>query len=91
MSEVIEHTAPLSVAPMMDRTDRHFRAFLRILTRKTLLYTEMVTTGAILHGDRDRYLDFDASEHPLALQLGGDNASDLAEGARIAEQQESTV
>ena len=85
MSEVIEHTAPLSVAPMMDRTDRHFRAFLRILTRKTLLYTEMVTTGAILHGDRDRYLDFDASEHPLALQLGGDNASDLAECARIAE------
>ena len=85
MSVTDEYTAPLSVAPMMDRTDRHFRAFLRVLTKETLLYTEMVTTGAILHGDRDRYLDFDASEHPLALQLGGDDPADLAACAKIAE------
>ena len=75
----------LSVAPMMDWTDRHCRVFHRTLTRRTLLYTEMVTTGAILHGDRARHLDFDAAEHPLALQLGGNDAAALAECARIAE------
>src|SRR3546814_9055984 len=58
----------LSVAPMMDWTDRHERAFLRVISKRTLLYTEMVTTGAILHGDRDRLLAFDASEHPVALR-----------------------
>lgn len=76
---------PLSVAPMMDRTDRHFRAFLRRITRRTLLYTEMVTTGAVIHGDRDRLLAFDEDEHPLSLQLGGDDPAELAECARIAE------
>ncbi|MCP3960351.1 MAG: tRNA dihydrouridine(20/20a) synthase DusA [bacterium] len=76
---------PLSVAPMMDRTDRHYRYFLRRITRRTLLYTEMVTTGAILKGDRDRYLGFDDDEKPLALQLGGDDPAQLAECARIAE------
>jgi len=77
---------PLSVAPMMDRTDRHCRYFLRQLTRHTLLYTEMVTTGAVLHGDRDRLLGFDPEEHPLALQLGGDDPAELTRCARIAEE-----
>lgn len=76
---------PVSVAPMMDRTDRHFRYLLRLISRHTLLYTEMVTTGAILHGDRERHLAFDASEHPIALQLGGDDPNALAECARVAE------
>jgi tRNA-dihydrouridine synthase A len=79
---MIRLTRRLSVAPMMDWTDRHERAFLRVLSRRTLLYTEMVTTGAILHGDRDRLLDFDASEHPVALQLGGSEPEDLAAAAR---------
>ena len=60
-----------SVAPMMDWTDRHCRVFHRLMTRQALLYTEMLTTGAILRGDRRRLLGFDASEHPVALQLGG--------------------
>lgn len=75
----------LSVAPMMDWTDRNCRAFHRALTRRTLLYTEMVTTGAVLHGDRDRLLGFDAVEHPVALQLGGSDPADLAASARIGE------
>ena len=72
----------LSVAPMMDWTDRHDRAFLRCISRHTLLYTEMVTSGAILHGDRERFLAFDPSEHPVALQLGGSEPADLAVAAR---------
>lgn len=60
----------LSVAPMMDRTDRHFRYLMRRITRRTLLYTEMITTQAIIHGDRPKLLDFDAAEHPISLQLG---------------------
>jgi tRNA-dihydrouridine synthase A len=76
---------PLSVAPMMDRTDRHLRYFLRLLTRHTLLYTEMITTPAILLGDRPRHLDYSAEEHPLALQLGGDDPQALAACAKIAE------
>lgn len=76
---------PLSVAPMMDRTDRHFRFLMRQITRRTLLYTEMVTTGAILHGNRDKLLGFDPLEHPIALQLGGDDPAQLAACARIAE------
>ena len=76
---------PLSVAPMMDRTDRHYRYFMRKITHHTLLYTEMITTGAIIHGDRQRLLGFDPSEHPLALQVGGDNPLELAECAKIAE------
>ncbi|MBE0507323.1 MAG: tRNA dihydrouridine(20/20a) synthase DusA [Marinospirillum sp.] len=68
-----------SLAPMLDVTDRHFRYFLRLLSHKTLMYTEMVTTGAILHGkDPERFLDFSAEEQPIALQLGGSNPEDLA-------------
>ncbi len=70
---------------MMDRTDRHYRVFLRRITRRTLLYTEMVPTGTVLYGDRQRHLAFDPQERPLALQLGGDSPADLAECARIAE------
>ena len=73
----------LSVAPMMDWTDRHCRALHRTLSRRALLYTEMVTTGAVLHGDRDRLLGYDAMEHPVALQLGGSDPADLAAAARI--------
>jgi tRNA-dihydrouridine synthase A len=75
----------LCVAPMMDWTDRHCRAFHRLITRRTRLYTEMVTTGAVLHGDVPRHLDFDPSEHPLALQLGGSEPDDLARCVRLAE------
>lgn len=76
---------PVSIAPMMDRTDRHCRFFLRQMTRRSLLYTEMVVTQAIVHGDRSRLLDFDAMEKPLALQLGGDDPQQLAWCAQIAE------
>jgi tRNA-dihydrouridine synthase A len=72
-----------SVAPMMEWTDRHCRFFHRALTRRALLYTEMLTTGAVLHGDRARLLRFDPSEHPLALQLGGSDPRALAACARI--------
>src|SRR5690242_16116340 len=75
----------LTVAPMMDWTDRHCRVFHRALTRKAKLYTEMLTTGAVIHGDRERLLGFDACEHPVALQLGGSNPRDLAESAKIGE------
>ena len=71
------------VAPMMDWTDRHCRVLHRLLSRKARLYTEMLTTGAVLHGDRGRLLGFDASEHPVALQLGGSEPEALAEAARI--------
>ncbi|MBL8306261.1 MAG: tRNA dihydrouridine(20/20a) synthase DusA [Rubrivivax sp.] len=70
---------------MMDWTDRHCRWFHRRITRHARLYTEMVTTGALLHGDVPRHLDFDASEHPVALQLGGSEPADLAHCARLAE------
>jgi tRNA-dihydrouridine synthase A len=72
-----------SVAPMMDWTDRHCRFFHRQLTRHALLYTEMVTAAAVLHGDRKRLLAFDPAEHPVALQLGGSEPAALAEAARI--------
>lgn len=75
----------LSVAPMLDWTDRHCRFFHRLLTRQTRLYTEMVTTGALLHGDQHRHLDFNAEEHPVALQLGGSEPADLAACAKLAE------
>jgi tRNA-dihydrouridine synthase A len=74
-----------SVAPMMDWTDRHCRVFHRLLTGRARLYTEMLTTGAIIHGERARLLGFDASEHPLALQLGGSDPADLATSAKIGE------
>jgi tRNA-dihydrouridine synthase A len=70
---------------MMDWTDRHCRVFHRLMTRRARLYTEMLTTGAVLHGDRRRLLGFDPSEHPVALQLGGSDPRDLAACARIGE------
>ena len=75
----------LSVAPMLDWTDKHCRHLHRLLSQKTRLYTEMVTTGALLHGAERRHLRFDAVEHPLALQLGGSEPADLAACARIGE------
>ena len=72
-----------SVAPMMDWTDRHCRFFHRLMTRRARLYTEMVTTGAVIHGDRARLLGFDAFEHPVAVQLGGSDPDALARSARI--------
>jgi len=74
-----------SVAPMMDWTDRHCRVFHRLMTRRARLYTEMLTTGAVIHGDRGRLLGFDPSEHPVALQLGGSDPRDLATAAAIGE------
>ena len=73
-----------AVAPMMDWTDRHCRYLHRLMTRRARLYTEMLTTGAVIHGDRERLLGFDAFERPLALQLGGSNPTDLARAAAIA-------
>jgi tRNA-dihydrouridine synthase A len=75
----------LSVAPMMDWTDRHFRYLLRLISRHTLLYTEMVHARAILHGDRERLIGFSPQEHPVALQLGGSDPAVLAEAAAIGE------
>ena len=74
------------VAPMMDWTDRHCRYFHRLLTRRAMLYTEMVTTGALLHGDVPRHLRFNDEEHPLALQLGGSEPGELAHCARLGEE-----
>ena len=71
---------------MMDWTDRHCRVFHRLMTRRALLYTEMLTTGAVIHGDRARLLSFDASEHPVALQLGGSDPADLAAAAKIGDE-----
>src|ERR1043165_3864149 len=82
-------SAPLSrrfcVAPMMEWTDRHCRFFHRLLTRRALIYSEMLTTGAVLRGDRARLLGFDAFEHPVALQLGGSDPAGLGQSARIGE------
>ena len=75
----------ISIAPMMDWSDHHCRYFWRLLTKQALLYTEMVTTGALIHGDRERFLHFNAEEHPVALQLGGSDPADLARCARWAE------
>lgn len=76
---------PVSIAPMMDWTDRHYRYFMRRITRRVLLYTEMITTGAIRFGDRDHLLGFHPDEHPLSLQIGGDDPDACAESVRIAE------
>ncbi len=81
----VQRSVRFSVAPMLDWTDRHCRYLLRLLTRHTLLYTEMVTTGALLHGKGD-YLAYNEAEHPLALQLGGSDPQALAACARMAEQ-----
>lgn len=80
-----QYSRLVSVAPMMDWTNRHFRNFIRIMSKHTFLYTEMITTGAILHGDTHKFLDYDAAEHPLGLQLGGSNAAELVQCAKIAE------
>src|ERR1044072_3253273 len=72
-----------SVAPMMDWTDRHCRVLHRALTRNALLYTEMVTADAVIHGDRERLIGFSEIEHPVALQLGGSEPAKLAQAARI--------
>ena len=74
-----------SVAPMMDWTDHHCRYFLRLISKRTLLYSEMVTTGALIYGDSARFLRYDPSEHPIALQLGGSNPADLATCTKMAE------
>jgi tRNA-dihydrouridine synthase A len=76
----------LSVAPMMDWTDRHCRVFHRHITRHTWMYTEMVTTGALVYGDVERHLRYDDVEHPVALQLGGSEPADLAKSAKLGEQ-----
>jgi len=75
----------ISVAPMMDYTDRHDRYFLRIISKKTWLFTEMITTNTLLHGDAQRFLKYNQSEHPLALQLGGSIPADLATCSKMAE------
>ncbi len=76
----------LAVAPMMDWTDRHCRYFHRLLSSKALLYTEMITTGALVYGDSDYHLKYNPQEHPVALQLGGSDPKDLAHGAKLAHQ-----
>lgn len=81
----LDQSHRFSIAPMMDWTDRHCRVFHRTLSRRARLYTEMLTTGAVIHGDRARLLQFDAAEHPVALQLGGSEPNDLATAAKIGE------
>jgi len=83
---VLPPSRRLSVAPMMDWTDRHCRVFHRQITRHTWLYTEMVNTGALVYGDAERHLRFDDIEHPIALQLGGSDPLDLAKSAKLGEQ-----
>src|SRR3954468_14167111 len=82
---MIEYTSKVAVAPMMDWTDRHCRFLHRQLTRRALLYTEMVVADAVIHGARERLLGFDEVEHPVALQLGGSDAAKLAEAGRVGE------
>lgn len=77
--------ARISIAPMVDITDRHFRYFCRLLTKKSMLYTEMITSSAIIHGDRKKLLDFDPVEKPVALQIAGCDKKDIAEAVKIAE------
>lgn len=84
MADVINRR--FCVAPMLDCTDRHERYLLRLISQHAVLYTEMVTTGALLHGDQPRFLAFDPSEHPLALQLGGSDPADMARCAELAQQ-----
>src|SRR3954463_4477 len=83
MEHGLQRAHRFSIAPMMEWTDRHCRFFHRLLTRRALLYTEMITTGAVLRGNRERLLAFDPAEHPVAVQLGGSDPRALAEAARI--------
>jgi tRNA-dihydrouridine synthase A len=85
-SRALQIDRRFSIAPMMEWTDRHCRFFHRLLTRRALLYTEMLTAGALLHGDRARLLRYDPAEHPLALQVGGADPQALAQSATIAEE-----
>src|SRR5580704_19166972 len=80
---LMHSTHRFCIAPMMEWTDRHCRFFHRLLTRRAWLYTEMLGTGAVIHGDRARLLGFDPSEHPVAVQLGGSDPAALAQSARI--------
>ena len=75
----------LSIAPMMNHTDKHFRYFMRLLTKHSVLYTEMITTGALIHGNRNEFLNFNSNENPIAIQLGGNHPKELAECAYMAE------
>ncbi|WP_261844505.1 tRNA dihydrouridine(20/20a) synthase DusA [Aliamphritea ceti] len=86
-SDTLENTVDrrFTVAPMMDWTDRHCRYFHRLISQHAVLYTEMVTTGALIHGDTERFLKFSSQEHPVALQLGGSNPQDLAQCSKMAE------
>lgn len=84
--QVITPSRRFTVAPMLDWTDRFYRRFAREISRHAWLYTEMVTTGALIHGDRERFLRYDPCEHPLALQLGGSDPADLAQCARMAQE-----
>jgi len=81
-----KETYKFSVAPMMDWTDRHCRAFHRVLSKRALLWTEMVTADAVIHGDRERLIGFSEQEHPVVLQLGGNEPAKMAEAARVAEE-----
>ncbi|MBJ9985614.1 tRNA dihydrouridine(20/20a) synthase DusA [Acinetobacter sp. S40] len=85
MSSILSLTPRISVAPMMDWTTKDYRFFARLFNPNVVLYTEMVTTGAIIHGDAKRHLDFNSQEHPLVLQLGGSNPQDLATCTKMAE------
>src|SRR5213596_2750942 len=85
MDQGLQRAHRFSIAPMMEWTDRHCRFFHRLLTRHALLYTEMITTGAVLRGDRARLLGFDPAEHPVALQLGGSDPRALAESALVGD------
>lgn len=85
MNQENKRIIPISVAPMMDWTDRHCRFFHRLISPNTMLYTEMVTTGALIHGDHERFLRHSAEEYPLALQLGGSSPQDLATCAKMGE------
>ncbi len=82
---IAQDSHQLSLAPMMDRTDRHFRYFIRLISSNILLYTEMITTGALIHGDRKKYLKYDPIEHPVVLQLGGSNPKDLSSCSKMIE------
>jgi tRNA-dihydrouridine synthase A len=85
MLDVKQPSRRFSIAPMMDWTDRHYRYFARLISKEALLYSEMVTTGALIYGDKERHLQYNEDEHPVALQLGGSNPEELAQCARMAE------
>ncbi len=82
---LVRKMARISIAPMIDITDRHFRYFCRLLTKKSMLYTEMITSSAIVHGDRKKLLDFDSFEKPIALQIAGCDKKEIAQAVKIAE------